>query len=169
MTIHKEGYLTLLLSFLLLGILNIFFYNFFGDSFWGSFILGISAVLFIFLISFFRKPDRTVNSPSDNVILSPCDGKVVVIEKVTESEYLKDECIMVSVFMSPLNVHINWYPVNGNVLYSKYHPGKYLAAWNPKASTENERTSIALSFKYGRLMLRQVAGALARRIVNYAR
>jgi phosphatidylserine decarboxylase len=169
MTIHKEGYITLLLSFLLLGAINIFFYNFFRESFWGSFILGVSAVLFIFLISFFRKPDRTVTHSSDHSILSPCDGKVVVIEKVIESEYLKEECIMVSVFMSPLNVHINWYPVNGNVLYSKYHPGKYLAAWNPKASTENERTSIALSFEHGRLMLRQVAGALARRIVNYAR
>lgn len=168
MTIHKEGFPTLTLSFFLLAVINLYFYNFFAGSFWGSFILGFSTVLFIFLISFFRKPDRTVTHPTGEKILSPCDGKVVVIEKVFEAEYLKEECLMVSVFMSPLNVHINWYPVNGEVLYSKYHPGKYLAAWNPKASTENERTSIAMSFIHGRLLLRQVAGALARRIVNYA-
>ncbi|MBK9257763.1 MAG: phosphatidylserine decarboxylase family protein [Saprospiraceae bacterium] len=169
MKIHKEGYSTLILSFLLLAILNTVFYYFFEDSFWQSFVAGFSTVLFIFLLSFFRKPNRSVKEPDEGVVLSPCDGKVVVIEKVTENEFIKGECIMVSVFMSPLNVHINWYPVNGSVLYTKYHPGKFLAAWNPKASEENERTSIGLSFTHGKLLLRQVAGALARRIVFYSR
>ena len=169
MTIHREGYITLRISFFVLAIINYVLQSYLPGSFYTMFFAGLSVVLFIFLLSFFRKPDRTVSSPDEDNILSPCDGKVVVIEKVFEPEFLKQECWMVSVFMSPLNVHINWYPVNGTVLYAQYHPGKYLAAWNPKASTENERTSIALGFKHGKLMLRQVAGALARRIVFYSR
>jgi phosphatidylserine decarboxylase len=131
--------------------------------------VGISLGVFGFLVSFFRKPDRTVAEINAANILSPCDGKVVVIEKVTENEFLKEECIQVSIFMSPLNVHINWYPTNGDVIYSKYHPGKYLVAWHPKASLENERTSVCLGFSGKKILIRQIAGALARRIVCYAK
>ena len=167
MRIHKEGYPTLIIGLIGLTILNVFIYSFLPFLF--PFIAFISFALYGFLVSFFRKPNRTVDSPNSSILLAPCDGKVVVIEKVYEPEYLKEECLQVSIFMSPLNVHINWYPGNGEVLYSKYHPGKYLAAWNPKASTENERTTVCCSVNGKKVLLRQVAGALARRIVCYAK
>ncbi len=167
MTIHKEGTPTLLLSFIVLTGLNYFSYTYVPLLF--PFLLVISILLYLFLVSFFRKPDRAVSKVNDQNVLSPCDGKVVVIEKVMEPEFLKTECIQVSIFMSPLNVHINWYPSGGQVLYSKYHPGKFLAAWHPKASTENERTTVCYENQGKKILLRQVAGALARRIVNYAK
>lgn len=167
MTIHKEGTPTLLLSFIVLTGLNYFSYTYVPLLF--PFFLVISILLYLFLVSFFRKPDRAVSKVNDQNVLSPCDGKVVVIEKVMEPEFLKTECIQVSIFMSPLNVHINWYPSGGQVLYSKYHPGKFLAAWHPKASTENERTTVCYENQGKKILLRQVAGALARRIVNYAK
>jgi phosphatidylserine decarboxylase len=126
-------------------------------------------MFYSFLISFFRKPDRNIQNPNNSNFLSPCDGKVVVIEKVFEPEFLNQECMQVSIFMSPLNVHINWFPTDAEVIYSKYHAGKYLAAWNPKASTENERTTVCYRINSSKILLRQVAGALARRIVCYAR
>ncbi|MEM9549040.1 MAG: phosphatidylserine decarboxylase family protein, partial [Bacteroidota bacterium] len=128
----------------------------------------ISIILYIFLISFFRKPDRSIEKIDDSIFLSPCDGKVVVIEETEETEYFKDRRLQVSIFMSPLNVHINWHPISGSIDYYKYHPGKYLAAWNPKSSTENERTTTVYNFGEEKLLVRQVAGALARRIVCYA-
>ncbi|MBK8624713.1 MAG: phosphatidylserine decarboxylase family protein [Saprospiraceae bacterium] len=167
MTIHKEGYPTLLFSFIALFLVN-FVVKYFIPSVLPLFLF-ISLALYLFLVSFFRKPDRAVSQPDNHTLLSPCDGKVVVIEKVYEPEYLKEECLQVSIFMSPLNVHINWYPTDSNILYSKYHPGKYLAAWNPKASTENERTTVCYSVNSQKILLRQVAGALARRIVCYAK
>lgn len=167
MTIHKEGTPTLLLSFIVLAIINFLSYTYLPLIF--PFLLVISIGLYLFLVSFFRKPDRSVTQTNDQNILSPCDGKVVVIEKVMEPEFLKTECLQVSIFMSPLNVHINWYPSGGKVLYSKYHPGKFLAAWNPKASTENERTTVCYENHGKKILFRQVAGALARRIVNYAK
>ncbi len=167
MTIHKEGTPTLLLSLIIFSVLNFIVYSFAPVLF--IFILLTTGILFLFLVSFFRKPDRSVSQINDNTLLSPCDGKVVVIEKVYEPEFLKSDCIQVSIFMSPLNVHINWYPSGGQVLYSKYHPGKFLAAWNPKASTENERTTVCYENNGRKVLLRQVAGALARRIVNYAK
>lgn len=167
MTIHKEGYPTLLFSFIFLAIINIVVHTYLYPLF--PFFAFISIILYLFLISFFRRPDRSVSILSDTDILSPCDGKVVVIEQVYEPEFLKADCLQVSVFMSPLNVHINWHPINGEILYSKYHPGKFLAAWNPKASTENERTTVAYGVKTNKIVLRQVAGALARRIVCYAK
>ena len=166
MTIHKEGYPTLLLGFIVLSIINSLFYYMFNPFF--LIVLAISIGFYLFLISFFRKPDRSVQTVDNSQLLSPCDGKVVVIEKVFEPEYLKTECMQVSIFMSPLNVHINWYPTDAAVVYSKYHPGKYLAAWNPKASTENERTTVCYQINGKNVLLRQVAGALARRIVCYA-
>ena len=167
MTIHKEGYPTLLFSFIFLAIINIVIHTYLYPLF--PFFAFLSIILYLFLISFFRRPDRSVSILSDTDILSPCDGKVVVIEQVYEPEFLKADCLQVSVFMSPLNVHINWHPINGEILYSKYHPGKFLAAWNPKASTENERTTVAYGVRTNKIVLRQVAGALARRIVCYAK
>jgi phosphatidylserine decarboxylase len=131
-------------------------------------VLVLSGGFYFFLLSFFRKPDRTVSSPNVDQLLSPCDGKIVVIEKVFEAEYIKAECMQVSIFMSPLNVHINWFPGTGRVLYSAYHPGKYLAAWHPKAAVENERTTVCQEINGQKVLIRQVAGALARRIVYYA-
>jgi phosphatidylserine decarboxylase len=129
----------------------------------------LSAFLLIVILQFFRSPARTVII-DDNNIIAPADGKVVVIEQVTETEYFNDKRIQISIFMSPLNVHINRYPIGGIVKYVKYHPGLYLVAWHPKSSTENERTTIVVKHKNGKeVMFRQIAGAMARRIVNYAK
>ncbi len=166
MTIHKEGYPSLLLGIIVLSVINSVIYYFFRDL--STFSMIVSGAFYLFLISFFRKPDRSVAQSNNDELLSPCDGKVVVIEKVFEPEFLQVNCMQVSIFMSPLNVHINWYPSDAQVIYSKYHPGKYLAAWNPKASTENERTTVCYETKGKKVLLRQVAGALARRIVCYA-
>lgn len=124
--------------------------------------------LLIMILQFFRDPVRVTDN-SDNHVLAPVDGKVVVIEEVFEPEYFKDKRLMVSIFMSPINVHVTRYAVNGIVKYSKYHPGKFLVAWHPKASEENERTTVVIENRvYGEIMYRQIAGALAKRIVNYA-
>lgn len=129
----------------------------------------IALFLLIMVLQFFRNPKRDIKR-DDNIILSPVDGKVVVIEEVFEKEYFKDKRLMVSVFMSPINVHVTRYGLSGEVKYSEYHPGKYLVAWHPKASEENERTSIVIENKnFGEVLYRQVAGALAKRIVNYAK
>tara|TARA_B100000497_G_C7515971_1_gene313947 strand:- start:124 stop:774 length:651 start_codon:yes stop_codon:yes gene_type:complete len=130
--------------------------------------LCLLAVL-VLILQFFRNPKRhTVKN--DTQVISPVDGKVVVIEEVEETEYFKEKRLQVSIFMSPINVHVTRYPTGGKILYSKYHPGKYLVAWHPKASIENERTTVVVENKvYGKLLYRQIAGALARRIVNYAK
>lgn len=128
----------------------------------------ITLVFLILILQFFRNPSRifTLNTKH---ILSPVDGKVVVIEEVYEEEYFKDKRLQVSIFMSPINVHVTRYPSTGKITFSKYHPGKYLVAWHPKASTENERTTVVINTdEFGEIMYRQIAGALARRIVNYA-
>jgi len=125
-------------------------------------------LLLLLVLQFFRNPDRRIH-PNDNLVLAPVDGKVVVIEEVFESEYFKDKRLQVSIFMSPINVHVTRYAISGKVKYSKYHPGKYLVAWHPKASTENERTTVVIeNSTFGEILYRQVAGALAKRIVNYA-
>ena len=136
---------------------------------WLEMTIQLLAVAFLIIVlQFFRNPKRII-SINDNHILAPVDGKVVVIEEVFEPEYFKDKRLQVSIFMSPINVHVTRYPVNGLIKYSKYHPGKYLVAWHPKASTENERTSIVVESKnFGEILYRQIAGALAKRIVNYA-
>lgn len=167
MYIHKEGYPTILITFLFLAILVSGSYYFFPSAFYPVIIL--SSIFYIFIISFFRIPNRPIQSSDPSEILSPCDGKVVVIEDVVEDEFLKLKCKMVSVFMSPLNVHANWYPSDGTVEYTQYHEGKYLAAWNPKASTQNERSTVAYSYRGKTILLRQIAGALARRIVTYSK
>jgi len=170
MTFHKEGYVSLLLTLVVTAIINAITHYFFAEYclvVWLGYLL--SAFLLITILQFFRSPKRTVVF-NDNHIIAPADGKVVVIEEVMETEYLKEKCIQVSIFMSPINVHVNRYPISGKVKYSKYHPGLFLAAWLPKSSTDNERTTIVVEHKNGKSVLfRQIAGALARRIVNYSK
>lgn len=140
------------------------------ESYWLlKFIQIFSLIFLILILQFFRNPKRVVEAADHNII-APVDGKVVVIEEVYEGEYFKDRRLQVSIFMSPINVHVTRYPVNGLVKFSKYHPGKYLVAWHPKASEENERTTVVVeNVLFGEILYRQIAGALARRIVNYAR
>ena len=126
-------------------------------------------VILVLILQFFRNPKRHTHQ-NDRHVIAPVDGKVVVIEEVEETEYFKEKRLQVSIFMSPVNVHVTRYPISGAVLFSKYHPGKYLVAWHPKASTDNERTTIVVENKtFGKVLYRQIAGALARRIINYAK
>lgn len=165
---HKEGQTIILITFFTcIGV--ILASQFFIDIFWLRILIQITALLILVLIlQFFRNPKRLV-TPKFDEILAPVDGKVVVIEEVEENEYFKEKRKQVSIFMSPLNVHVTRYPASGTITYSKYHPGKYLVAWHPKSSTENERTTIVLHTpKFGEILYRQIAGALAKRIVNYA-
>lgn len=132
-------------------------------------IVGTLLIPFIAVAQFFRNPNRTITEPKDGVVYAPADGKVVVIEETTEDEYLNERRIQVSIFMSPLNVHVNRAPVSGEITYAKYHPGKFLVAWHPKSSTENERTSVVFKHKGVEIMVRQIAGAVARRIRYYVK
>lgn len=170
MTIHKEGYTTIALTVLFIFILNAFIDYKFGDLAvlrWIFYVL--TFALFVIVLQFFRNPKREFNR-NEAAVISPADGKVVVIEETEEGEYFKDKRLQVSIFMSPINVHINRYPVSGTVKFFKYHPGKYLAAWNPKSSTENERTTTVVETANGTpVLFRQIAGALARRIVWYVK
>lgn len=166
---HREGSKIILISLIISVGLILLSDALLKDNFWLLKSVQIIVLLFLLLIlQFFRNPKRIADN-SDNHILAPVDGKVVVIEEVFEPEYFKDNRLMVSIFMSPINVHVTRYALNGVVKYSKYHPGKYLVAWHPKASEENERTTVVINNRiYGEVMYRQIAGALARRIVNYA-
>lgn len=165
---HKEGGKIILIATTLTVILLLLSDRFITNFWILKTIQLIILFLLIMILQFFRNPKRILKS-SDQQIIAPVDGKVVVIEEVFEGEYFKDKRLQVSIFMSPINVHVTRYPVNGTVKYSKYHPGKYLVAWHPKASTENERTTIVIENKvFGEILYRQVAGALAKRIVNYA-
>ena len=165
---HKEGAKIILITLAI--VVAVIFASDFISIQWIRIGLIILALVFLVLIlQFFRNPKREVDN-SDNHILAPVDGKVVVIEEVYEPEYFNDKRLMISIFMSPINVHVTRYPLNGVVKYSKYHPGKYLVAWHPKASEENERTTVVINNRiYGEVMYRQIAGALARRIINYAK
>ena len=166
---HKEGHKIIVITFILI-IASYIAVDYFIDINWLKYILFFTLAVFLYLIlQFFRNPKRnTINN--NNNVLSPVDGKVVVIEEVFEKEYFKEKRLQISVFMSPLNVHVTRYPINGKVLFSKYHPGKYLVAWHPKASEENERTTVVVENEsYGKVLYRQIAGALAKRIVNYAK
>jgi len=170
MTIHKEGYTSLALCVLLIFVSNAliqFYYPSAHNLKWIVYIL--SGALFLIILQFFRSPSIRINIDEKNV-LCPADGKVVVIEETEETEYLKDRRIQISVFMSPINVHINRNPISGVVKYFKYHKGKYLVAWHPKSSTENERTTVVIENKDGvSVLFRQIAGAMARRIVWYVK
>ena len=170
MTIHKEGYTSIALCILFIFVLNSVVHYLLPDTAWFTWIIYIlSFALFVIILQFFRSPAITVVM-NDQHVICPADGKVVVIEETEESEFLKDKRIQVSVFMSPINVHINRNPISGIVKYYRYHPGKFLVAWHPKSSTENERTTVVIENKAGvSVLFRQIAGALARRIVCYSK
>ncbi|MDT0642456.1 phosphatidylserine decarboxylase family protein [Zunongwangia sp. F363] len=165
---HKEGYKIMTLTAILLIAINIITYTLI-NTYWIKFsILVLSVILFLLIIQFFRNPTRRTEINSRNIV-APVDGKVVVIEEVYEKEYFKDKRLQVSIFMSPINVHVTRHPVGGRVKFSKYHPGKFLVAWHPKSSEENERTTVVVENEVaGEILYRQIAGAMAKRIVNYA-
>ena len=165
MHIHPEGRRMLALLFLGLAVVCgiVYFYL-------PSFLLTVavlSVILFLVVLQFFRNPRRYLPEADNNLVYAPADGKVVVIEETYEPEYFKEKRLQVSIFMSPVNVHVNRNPVSGEVIYNKYHPGKYLVAWHPKSSTENERTTVVIDTGQAEIMMRQIAGALAKRIKNY--
>lgn len=169
MTIHKEGYATILVSATTLTLLNFLANYLFFENYplIQLIILIVSLFLFFIVLQFFRSPTRKITI-NEKCILAPADGKIVVIEQTDEPEVLKEKRIQVSIFMSPINVHVNRYPVSGEVVFSKYHPGLYLVAWHPKSSTENERTTVVIQTSSRvKILMRQIAGALARRIVCY--
>tara|TARA_B100000470_G_scaffold38061_1_gene27150 strand:- start:180 stop:830 length:651 start_codon:yes stop_codon:yes gene_type:complete len=166
---HKEGHLIIIISFIIVAIINLFTNIFIANPLTAKIIGIFSIVIFIMVLQFFRNPKR-VTQINDSLIISPVDGKVVAIEKVYEKEYFKNDRVQVSIFMSPINVHVTRYAISGIIKFSKYHPGKYLVAWHPKSSELNERTTVVVKNKtFGEILYRQIAGAIARRIVNYAK
>ncbi len=160
MKIHKEGY-KIIRNFIIISLTILLFFPYFHLSF-------ILLSILLLIVYFFRVPNRKIKT-SKNVVFAPCDGKIVQIREVEETEFFKQKKILVSIFMSPLNVHSNHYPIDGNVVYTKYHPGKFLVAWNPKSSTKNERSSVVIENTKISVLVRQIAGALARRIVTYSK
>jgi phosphatidylserine decarboxylase len=170
MKFHKEGWPSLMIVLVFSTIIIFIAHYFFPISpvaHWFSYLL--SAFLIITILQFFRHPTRSF-TPAENLVLSPADGKIVVIEETTEGEYFLDKRLQVSIFMSPVNVHVNRYPISGVVTFFKYHKGKFLAAWEPKSSTDNERTTVVIKNTQGKeILFRQIAGALARRIVWYCK
>ncbi|MBC7946985.1 MAG: phosphatidylserine decarboxylase family protein [Chitinophagaceae bacterium] len=168
MTIHKEGYTTIAWTAIFFGVINLlsFYFLSFEIPLISWIIFAVTLGLFLFIISFFRIPKRAL-TVQENAIIAPADGKVVVIEEVQADEYFTDRRIQVSIFMSPANVHVNRNPITGEVAYSQYHKGKYLVAWNPKSSTENERHTVVYNMNGRELLVKQIAGAVAKRIINY--
>jgi phosphatidylserine decarboxylase len=170
MTVHKEGYKTIAIAALAFALINLPSFHYISPNgqwqwlSWAIFLITLAA--FLFLISFFRVPNRSLTR-GENLVICPADGKVVVIEEAFDEEYFKDRRLQVSIFMSPANVHRNINPISGEVVYNQYHKGKYLVAWHPKSSTENERHSVVLRNGHGEILVKQIAGAMARRIVNY--
>ena len=168
MKIHKEGYKSIVIAAVIFGIINTSFFYYLSALLpvvsW--IILIASVVIFLFIVSFFRSPKRdfTISNPQ---IICPADGKVVVIEEIFDTEYFNDKRLQVSIFMNPANVHLNRIPMSGEVVYSQYHKGKYLVAWNPKSSAENERHSVVIKNDIAIILVKQIAGAMAKRIVNY--
>jgi phosphatidylserine decarboxylase len=168
MTIHKEGYKSILITAIIFAVINLLSFYFISYSLpWLSWLIFIVTLgLLLFIISFFRVPNRQLTR-GENLVVCPADGKVVVIEEVFDEEYFKDKRLQISVFMSPANVHQNRNPIAGEVVYNQYHKGKYLVAWHPKSSTENERHSIVIRNGKSEILVKQIAGALAKRIINY--
>ena len=166
---HKEGFKIIINIFLLCSAIALLA-EYRIDHFWiQKSVQILSVVILVLVLQFFRNPKR-VTSLNEKQIISPVDGKVVIVEEVYEKEYFKDQRIQVSIFMSPLNVHVTRYAISGSVVFSKYHPGKYMVAWHPKSSELNERTTVVIENKsVGQILYRQIAGAVARRIVNYAK
>ncbi|NDV68795.1 phosphatidylserine decarboxylase family protein [Dysgonomonas sp. 25] len=170
MKVHHEGRDVLLIYFVILLLLNGALFYFFNLPILQYIVLAVSIVLFAIAVNFYRCPNRKFEGNTDGAVVASADGKIVAIEEVYEEEYFKDKRIQVSIFMSPFNVHANWFPVNGKVLLSKHHNGRFKAAYLPKSSTENERSTVVMETECGQqILLRQVAGALARRIVTYAK
>ena len=167
---HREGHSLIILFFIVITTDVIMLEMLIDDQSYLKLILQtFSLILFVFILWFFRNPKRNIIK-NPEIILSPADGKVVLIEEVDEVEFFNEKKIKVSIFLSPLDIHVNRYPVSGKVLYSKYHKGKYLVAWHPKSSDKNERSTIVIeNKKFGKIMYRQIAGAVARRVVNYAK
>ncbi len=165
---HREGYKIIIVTFILCAAVAVFADKI--DVVWLKYLLQFAAIfVLIAVLQFFRNPKRK-GLLNESQVLSPVDGKVVVIEEVMEKEFFNDKRLQVSIFMSPVNVHVTRYPISGDVVYSKYHPGKYLVAWHPKSSELNERTTIVVkNERFGAVLYRQIAGAMARRIVNYAK
>lgn len=168
--IHSEGRGILITSFVIFALINAPLWYFFPQNIiTNSVVSAFSLVLYLLMVNFFRSPKRIFPGDVENVVVAPADGKVVVIEKVFEPDHFKDERIQVSIFMSPMNVHANWYPVDGKIIRSEHQKGKFHKAWLPKASTENERSLVVIRMEDGReILVRQIAGAMARRIVTYA-
>lgn len=168
MTIHKEGFKTIAICFIAFAIINLtsFYFISFSAPIISWLIFIVSFAFLLFVISFFRIPKRVLTIENGKII-SPCDGKVVVIENTFDDEYFKEKRLQISIFMSPANVHVNRNAISGEVVYSKYHKGKYLVAWHPKSSTENERHSVVIKNNSGEVLIKQIAGAVAKRIVNY--
>ncbi len=168
MTIHREGYKSIAIGTIIFVALNLI--SFYAISSFSTILTGIiffaTLFLLLFLISFFRIPNRIL-TVGENSIVAPADGKVVVIEETVDEEYFKTKRLQVSIFMSPANVHVNRNPISGQVVYNQYHKGKYLVAWHPKSSTENERHSVVIKKGQTEILMKQIAGALAKRIINY--
>lgn len=166
---HKEGFKIILIASAILLTFILVIDTFVGLEWLRILLSSALIVMYVLILQFFRNPKRHTLENAEHII-APVDGKVVVIEEVFEPEFFKDKRLQVSIFMSPLNVHVTRYPLSGTVAYSKYHPGKYLVAWHPKASTDNERTTVVVeNATFGKVLYRQIAGALAKRIVNYAK
>ncbi len=169
MTIHKEGFKTIFIALAIFIVINGITHFMVNNITINNIILVTTGLITLLVINFFRSPER-ICTPNENAVITPADGEVVVIEEVDEPEYLKTKCLQVSIFMSPLNVHVNWFPVAGKIKYSRHHSGRFMGAYLPKSSTENERTTVVLETKDGKeILVRQVAGAMARRIVCYAK
>lgn len=168
MTIHREGYKSIAIATMIFGAINLVFFYFFSATIpvLGWIIFLATLGLLLFLVSFFRIPNRPLTISGQSIV-APADGRVVVIEEVIDPEYFKDKRLQVSIFMSPLNVHVNRTPLDGEVVYNQYHKGKYLVAWHPKSSTENERHSVVIKKGNIEVLVKQIAGALAKRIINY--
>lgn len=171
MKVHHEGRGVLVTYFIILALLNGALWYFFQQLILSYIVGGVSLIFFLIVLNFYRSPYRRFKGNTDDIVVASADGKIVAIEEVYEEEYFKDKRIIVSIFMSPFNVHANWYPINGKVLVSKHHEGRFKAAYLPKSSTENERSTVVMETLDGKhhLLLRQVAGAMARRIVTYAK
>jgi phosphatidylserine decarboxylase len=170
MTIHKEGFKSILISVIVFAAINLasFYYISFDYPWLSWLIFLLSIAMLLFIISFFRVPKRALIE-GENLVICPADGKVVVIEEAYDDEYFKEKRLQISIFMSPANVHQNRNPVSGEVVYNQYHKGKYLVAWHPKSSTENERHTVVIKNNKTEVLVKQIAGAVARRIVNYLR
>lgn len=170
MKVHHEGRDVLSIYLIILVLLNGALWYFFNHSILSYIVGGISLIVFLIVLNFYRSPHREFKENADGAVIASADGKIVAIEEVYEGEFFKDKRIIVSIFMSPFNVHVNWYPINGKVLMSKHHDGRFMAAYLPKSSTENERSTVVMETenKKHQILLRQVAGAMARRIVTYA-